>query len=146
MNQKTAKQLRQIAKKLPDVWVIKNAVQMVQGKHLTKRQRELIAGKVQLEKMYKVDKEVTAKEDHYKKVFAVYERQGEAGLTKYVASVHIIHKKQQADLKNNPHRHPEILSSLRAKRSNLKFHLRKFFTWLKNIFLFKEKLPNTINS
>lgn len=140
MNEKNSKQLRRLAKGLPVVWIVKHSIEFVMGRELTKRQREMIPGKVQVTKMYKVDKEITAKQDHVKNVFTIFEKQGEVGLSKYVASVYNVHRKQQEDFKKYPHRHPEILLQMQ------KTWWQKIIDLIKNIFLHKEKQLNTINS
>jgi|GEM_PF-5648144 len=140
MNERNAKQLRKLAKGLPVVWIVKMVPTMVLGKQLTKRQREFIPGKVQPLRSYKVDIEVSVKEDHVKRVFKIYELQGEEGLSKYVAWVERAHRKQSEDFKKYPHRNPDLLNKYQTSR------LQKFLSFLKNIFFYKEKQLNTINS
>ncbi len=131
MNEKTAKQLRKIAKGLPVVWVIKNVIETVAGKNITREQRQFIPGKVHPEKRYRVNKQVTVKQDHATKIFTIYDLQGQAGVTKYVAYQIMLNKKQTADLAKHPHRHPESSPG----------NWQKFKKLLKKIFIYQPYQP-----
>lgn len=133
MNEQVAKNLRKLAAGLPDVWIYKEVptIKMLQGKNLPVK--ALIDSKgndIKNDSTCKVKEWRCVKADHFERLKAIWQQQGEMGVTKYCAAAFIEGKKQANDLKRRPHAHPDY----NHKKAKLIVRWENFCIWVRKQF------------